>query len=70
VPFRIFTCTDHEGHWPVGVASVVVADNETSARAVLGVELYKHGLTRNEPFTLQEVDLSHPHAVVLMDGDY
>lgn len=67
---RVFTCVDHEGVWPVGVASVVVADNEASARAILGGELYKRGLARDRPFTLQEVDLTRPRATVLMDGDY
>lgn len=70
MPLRVFTCTDHEGHWPVGVASIVVADNEASARAILGGELYKHGLTQDKSFTLREVDLARPNAIVLMDGDY
>lgn len=67
---RVFICTDHEGHYPVGVASIVVADDEDHARRLLGAELKQHGLRREKPFTLQEVGTADAHALVLLDGNY
>jgi hypothetical protein len=67
---KIYTCTDHEGHWPVGVCSVIVANSEEEAAKLLAIELHKHGLHKNKPFTLQELDTTSPRAFVLRDGDY
>lgn len=69
---KVWTCTDHEGHWPVGVASVVVAHTEDEARELLIKELATHGLTRPDlyTFTLTPLDLDKDHAVVLNDGSY
>lgn len=66
---KVFTCNDHAGFWPVGSASVVVAENETEAREILRGALIGHGL-KDEPFTLKELDINRPHAVILNDGDY
>lgn len=66
---RVFTCTDHEGHY-VGVASVVIARNEDEAREVLSAELRKVGLLSPRGFSLTELDTRVPHAVILQDGDY
>lgn len=68
---KLFTCTDHDGHWPVGVASIVLADNEMQAGMMLAHELLKKGLDPVKPaFTLTEVDMSQPCAIILNDGDY
>lgn len=67
---RVFVCADHEGHYPVGVASVVVAPNHDEAKALLIAELKQHGLVSDGGFTLDEIDISAPTAVVLRDGDY
>jgi hypothetical protein len=68
---RVFTCTDHAGLW-VGVASVVVADDEEGARALLDAELTSRKLSASdkEPYTLSEIPLSGPSVRVLQDGDY
>lgn len=66
---RVFTCTDHDNHW-VGVASVVVAEDEDAARIMLAAEIATHGLDGSKPFTLQELDTNFPHAMILQDGDY
>lgn len=66
---KVYTCTDHDGHW-VGVASVVVAESEEFARRLLAVELQSHGLSGNKPFTLREINITEPRAFVLQDGDY
>lgn len=67
---KLFTCTDHAYHWPVGVASVVVARDETEARVLLQRALADDHLDPAHPFTLQEIDLSIPSAKVLCNGDY
>lgn len=67
---NIYTCTDHDGHWPVPVASVVVANSEAEARALLMAELREHGLNEKEPFTLRQIQTESPQAFVLSDGDY
>lgn len=66
---RLYICTDHAGHWPVGVASIVVAHGKDEAKGLLLRELAKEGLD-TEPFTLTEVDLSVAHAHVLCNGNY
>jgi len=64
---RVFACVDHKGHWPVGVASVVIATDENEARALLGDELTRRGLGGGS-FTLRELDAHAAH--VLGDGNY
>lgn len=69
---RVFTCVDHDCHYPVGVASVVVAENEQQARELLDAQLIEHKLKpyAKDPYTLQELSLDTPKAIVLRDGDY
>lgn len=67
---QVFVCTDHDGHYPVGVASVVVAATEDEARHLLQAELITHGLNAKKPFTLRRINSESPRAFVLLDGDY
>lgn len=67
---NVYTCTDHEGHQPVGVSSVVVAATEKQARALLIAELEAHGLKTKIPFTLRRINTDEARAFVLGDGDY
>lgn len=65
---KLWTRTDHAYHWPVGVASIVLAP-------LLTAELAKHGLappnvSPEHLFTLQEVDMAKEQAIVLHDGEY
>ena len=67
----VYTCDDHIGHWPVPTASVVVAADEKSARALLLAALIRCGLDpTNTEFTLKELDTAAPGAHVLQDGEY
>lgn len=66
----VYVCTDHDGHWPVGVCSVVVAGSEHQARGLLQAELHEHGLDERKPFTLRRLSLEQPKAFVLLNGDY
>lgn len=66
---KVFTCTDHKGHWPAGTASVVVAHCEDEARRLLDAALLEQGLD-TDPYTLSEVSLNEPRALVLNNGEY
>jgi len=63
----VYTCTDFRGHWPVGTAAVVVAQDETEARALLDSALAAQGLGGD--YTLTPLPLS-PGVCILADGDY
>lgn len=67
---KIYTCIDHAGFWPVGVASVIIAQNEDEARRLLDGELSKKGLATSDkkPYTLQQI--KGPVAKILNSGDY
>lgn len=67
---KVFTCDDHEGHWPVGTASVVVADNEDEAREMLTEKLNGIGIEDDGDFTLNELVVSEKRVLVLCDGEY
>lgn len=69
---KLYVCNDHDGFWPVGVASVVLAESEDQARELLDAELQKRGLRSHidEPYTLEQVPQTKPKALVLCDGNY
>lgn len=67
---KVFTCIDHQDIWPVGVASVIIANDEAQAKELLVAELVNYRIIQTEPFTLQELDLTVAKAVVLQNGEY
>jgi len=68
---NVYVCTDHKGHYPVGVSSLIVAENEDEARRLLIAELAEHSLKQGDkPFSLRLMNVSSPRAYVLQDGDY
>lgn len=67
---NVYICQNHQGHWPVGVGSVVVAENENDARRILVDRLAVHGVKQTEPFTLWPINLTEAAAFVLCDGNY
>jgi hypothetical protein len=69
---RLFVCDDHDAHWAVPRASVAVAPSEAEARRLLDEALRKAGLkpSAQVPFSLRELRLDQPAAVVLADGAY
>lgn len=67
---NVYVCTDHDGHYPVGVCSIVVANSEAQARDLLTLALVAHGLDGAKPFTLRLLQTDKPQAFVLLDGDY
>ncbi len=66
---KVFTCKDHDIRWPVGGASIVVAEDITKAEILLNKALRENGLKAGG-FSLQEVDISTPHVTILNDGEY
>lgn len=67
---KVFTCTGFEGHYPVGTAAVVVADNEAEARDQLVMCLALNGLPQDRPLEIKELSLAIRTAVILNDGNY
>ena len=67
---RLWTCTDHEIFYPVGGASVVVAETEAEARELLFQALDDKGLRGKLPFVLHEIKLDKSFAYILQDGNY
>lgn len=68
---NIWTNTNFEGHWPVGVAAVIIADSAEEATELLNLELISEGLkpTAEEKY-MEPLDLRRKHAKVLNNGDY
>ena len=67
----LWTCNDHATIWPVGGASIVIAENEEEARILLDKALDKAGIHEtNGSYTLVEVSMDEPIAIVLCNGDY
>lgn len=68
---NVYVCNDHDGMWPVPVASVVLADNEDEARRLLDAELIRQHLKpyAEYPYTLREFD-NGPAVEMLSNGDY
>lgn len=69
---KVYICINHDGHYPVGVASVVVADNLTEAKALLDAALKEQGLKpyAESAYTLVRLDTDRPQAIILANGDY
>ena len=69
---KVYICTDHDTYWPVGGASIVVAEDYLRARELLDARLKEDGLKGfdEEPFTLWEVNLDKEGAEILCNGDY
>lgn len=71
---KLWSCTNHKTFWPVGGASVVVAETESRARELLAVALKDHAesLAPDDVNDLELVPISldFEQAVILLDGDY
>lgn len=69
---RVFYCTDHATHWPVGGASVIVAADENEAQALLDQQLLNERMmtSHDSPYRLVELAIDKPIAVILDNGDY
>ena len=66
---KVFVCNTFEGHYPVGTAAVIVAENEAQARELLIADLKARNLFVSD-FDVWELHTGSPAAYVLQDGDY
>lgn len=66
---KVWVCTDHATFYPVGGASVVLAETKDIAERLLRDALKRHGLDGDRPFTLTPVD-HWRQAIILCDGNY
>jgi len=68
---RIFTCTTFDGHWPVGTAAVIVAQNLDQAISSLEKALSETGLPQKiTPEDVKEVCITQAQVIILNDGNY
>ena len=67
---KLWTCTDHDSVYPIGVASIVLAEDKEQARRLLARRLRANGLNPDKGFTLTEIHMDQPRAIVLRDGNY
>jgi hypothetical protein len=69
---KVFVCVDHDRHYPVGAASIVIAETIEQAQQLLDEKLKEQGLKphENEPYTLKELSLETSYAEILVNGDY
>ncbi|MGO1160432.1 hypothetical protein ACTOV4_00570 [Brucella sp. C7-11G] len=67
---NVYVCTDHDSHWPVGVATVIVAKSLDAAADLLQEALKADGLNPAKPFTLEHLDTTIPTARILCNGEY
>lgn len=69
---KVYTCTNFEGHYPVGVAAIIVANGEEQARLLLMAAMKMEGLEQENPLNLafEEIDTNKFGATILMNGDY
>ena len=68
---KLYTVTDHDSHWPVDVASIVLSRNRAHARYLLDKALIADGLKPHaeKPYNLAEVKMDSTKAVILVNGD-
>jgi predicted RNase H-like HicB family nuclease len=68
---KTWTCTTFTGHWPVGTALVVTADNIELAIELVEKELAQHNLPQEiKPEQLIPLPTHHRHVKILRDGEY
>lgn len=67
---KVYTIKGFRGHYPVGTAAIVVAENLDRATELINHELDSEGLPPIHTDELTEVDLSEESVDLLCNGDY
>lgn len=67
---KVFTHNKFEGHWPVGTAAVVVAENTAQAKDYLDHFLAESGLPDCDKNDFVELPLVDGAVSILCDGAY
>lgn len=72
--FRLFTCNNFRGHYPVGTAAVIVHRSMLMAKKLLLANLKSQGLEQDEDdearIVLKELPINGPGVYILRDGEY
>lgn len=67
----IYTCTKFTGHYPVGVAAVIAANNPEEALASLNLALVGAGLSGDAKLEdIRHFDHQTTYVSILNDGNY
>jgi len=66
----LWTCTDHDSVYPVGCASLVIAETEERAEELLNAALQAANLDARKAFTLKRHPVNREYVEILNDGDY
>jgi hypothetical protein len=67
---KVFYCTDFEGHYPIGTAAVMVAENKEQAKLLLENSLKDDLPQVIEVNDIHEMDLNNQGCNVLHYGNY
>lgn len=68
---KVWTNTKFSGHWPVGVAAVVIAVNEEEAAVILNSRLKEGGLKGDaEASDMRRLLMANGNCAILCDGNY
>ena len=68
---KTFYCTSFEGHYPVGAAALIVAQDVETAKIMLEQDLKNSGLDQEVDIKfIIEFDPNFPTCRILVDGDY
>ena len=69
---QIYSCTNFEGHWPVPVAAIVVAQDKGHARRLLARELQQRELGKDDPmdWLFEPLETSTIGVHIISDGNY
>ena len=72
VKMKTYTCQGFKGHWPIGTAAVVLANDAETAAQTLNKELVANSLPGDvKPDEMVElIDDGNPKAKLLNDGNY
>jgi len=69
---KVFVCDDHDGFYPVGVSSIIVAKDRRQAKKLLNEQLkiFRLETSKDCPYTLREIPTDSPIAIIINDGNY
>lgn len=67
----VYVCNQFTGHYPTGVAAVVVAESQEHAAQLLNEQLRLEGLSGDANSNMMALVMQEsPQAVILCDGNY
>lgn len=67
---KLFKVLGQQGHWAVGYAQIVVANDKTEAEVLAIIDIKANGLHVSENMTLEEIPLNAAASHMLHNGEY